>query len=529
MKQLDSAKIIAILPAYNAANTLIDFLKKLPDLFDEIILVDDCSSDNTYVIAKKQKGIAVYRTPQNLGYGGNLKTCLSLALEKGGDIIVELHPDNEYSTDGIAPSLKEIKKGARLVLGNRFSHQSIRSGMFFWKYVSTRMLTFIHNLILQTNIQDLHQGFRVYTRELLNEVNFRRNSNNYIFSFEIILQAVFKKIKIESVPVSTSYTGKKRGASFKASTVYVLGTFRVVLMFLLSQLGFRLSLFGSSKETAICPNCNSYFLVEKIRAVGKRSVFFCKDCMNGFTWPHPQDLSNDYPRNYWVVSGFSGFLKKIVFGFFQKRRIRWLKRYLDKGEILDVGSGSSTFGKSLDDNYNVTNLEAPFAKIESKNMIKTDFLKWNAAKKFDAVVFWESLEHVPYPQKYLQKAFGLLKKDGFIFVEYPRFNCLEAKIFGNNWFHLDTPRHLSHLTDAGIRIIARHLGLNVVDHKGVLALEYAPYGFLASVFNIKREFGIAYALILPPFFVLSFIIEVIFFLVGESPIGYLVAKKTNEN
>jgi glycosyltransferase involved in cell wall biosynthesis len=173
-------KVIAILPAYNAKKSLLPFLKTLPrDVFDEIILVDDCSIDGTYEYAKKQKGIRVYHTRRNLGYGGNLKTCLSIALEHGADVIVEIHPDGEYGTNGILPGLEEVRRGAKMVLGDRFANPRRKSGMYWWKHPFTRVLTHLDNLVFSTQIGDMHQGFRVYTRELLEEVNFRVNSNNY--------------------------------------------------------------------------------------------------------------------------------------------------------------------------------------------------------------------------------------------------------------------------------------------------------------------------------------------------------------
>lgn len=279
-------KIIAILPAYKAEETLIPFLNKFPrKLFNEIIFVDDCSPDNTYQIAKQQKGIKVYQTPHNLGYGGNIKMCLSIALDYGADVIIELHPDGEYDTDGVTPALQEIKRGSYMVLGNRFSNFNDvkKSGWFLWKYPLSVFLTFIDNFILGININDLHQGFRVYTKKMLQNINFRATSNDYDFSFEVISQVAFNKFPISQVKVSTFYTGKKRGASIKASFLYSICTFKVLTLFILAHLGFPIKLFNQPDKIAKCPKCKLSYLVYLQSSTSNDDTFLCKICNENFT------------------------------------------------------------------------------------------------------------------------------------------------------------------------------------------------------------------------------------------------------
>src|SRR3989344_1778044 len=162
-------KTVAIFIAYNAANTLEEFYKNFPKrLFDEIILVDDASKDDTFKIAKHLK-IRSYRNPKNLGYGGNMKRALDLALDHGAEIIVDLHPDNEYSSSAIPMALRKIEKGYEFILGNRFknTYSPLKSGTRFWKIVPIIFLNFIDKVILNIKIDDLHQGFRVYTKTFL--------------------------------------------------------------------------------------------------------------------------------------------------------------------------------------------------------------------------------------------------------------------------------------------------------------------------------------------------------------------------
>jgi len=227
--------IVALLPAYQAEKTLATFLKQLPkNLFDEIILVDDSSTDNTFEIAKKQSGIRLYKTPQNLGYGGTMKFGLKIALESGAHIIVEIHPDGEYLPDGILPALEKIKQGAKLVLGNRFSHTNPK-GMYGWKVFANKLLTWIDNSILQTHFPDLHQGFRVYTKDFLKHARFAHNSNDFTFTFEVILQAIYHKFPIAVVPVTAIYKGRKRGVTTKNGAIYTIKSFWVLLLFILSR------------------------------------------------------------------------------------------------------------------------------------------------------------------------------------------------------------------------------------------------------------------------------------------------------
>lgn len=238
-------KIIVIFLAYNASKTLAKFYMEFPrEFIKNIILVDDASKDNTFTIAKKL-GIKSYRNPVNLGYGGNMKKALHIAMKAGADIIVDIHPDGEYKPSAIPAALTEIEKGAEMVLGNRFTsiNQLLKSGMYFWKIIPIKLLNIIDQIVLGIVIDDLHQGFRVYTKKMLEKINFNNNSDDYLFSFEIIAQSAFNKIKISQVSVETNYTGKKRGASLKNSIKYSLGTFKILLLFIIAKLGFRIKLF----------------------------------------------------------------------------------------------------------------------------------------------------------------------------------------------------------------------------------------------------------------------------------------------
>ena len=177
-KDLSAAKVAAVLPAYESAATVSTVLNSLPrEFFQYIILVDDHSKDQTFEIASKDKTILAYRNEKNLGYGGNLKKCLHLALEHGAEIIVEIHPDGEYGLEPIGPAINEVKDGAGLVLGNRFTLDGdpLKNGMFVWKYPFIKILNWVSNYALGTHLGDLHQGFRVYSSALLKNIDFDGN------------------------------------------------------------------------------------------------------------------------------------------------------------------------------------------------------------------------------------------------------------------------------------------------------------------------------------------------------------------
>lgn len=267
----------------------------------------------------------------------------------------------------------------------------------------------------------------------------------------------------------------------------------------------------------------------------KFNLYFCKECENGFIYPQPKNLSKFYPKIYWQNLGKLSSFRSWLHNSFQQTRVNIFKKYLSKGTVLDVGSGEGVFGNMLGKNFEVTNLEYPGALVSNKNVIKTDFLKWKTNKRFDAIVFLESLEHVTNPQKYLQKAASLLNPGGLILVEYPRFDCIESKVLGKYWLQRDIPRHLFHFTRKGLRKVAGMNGLRAVTQKGVMSFQYSPYCLLAGsqqlvklpILNlrlgiIKNTPTLLFLIIGAP---LAFIFEFILYIIGQSPVGLTILKK----
>lgn len=253
-----------------------------------------------------------------------------------------------------------------------------------------------------------------------------------------------------------------------------------------------------------------------------------------FPYPKPKELEKYYHENYWVTPGLLGFFRKFIFDIFQTRRKEWIMQYLPKGKILDIGAGEGKFAKSLDNKFQVTSLDVPSSKISNKNVLKINFLNWQTDNKFDAIVFWESLEHTPKPEQYLQRAYKLLRNEGFIFIEYPRFDSFESKLFNQHWFHLDPPRHHSYITRKGLEMVVSRSGFRVVSHKSIPAFEYAIWGFIGSTLNminlkitdiLKQNRSLILLFLLLPFFIVVVFIEIFFVIIGQSPIGLMIAKR----
>lgn len=284
----------------------------------------------------------------------------------------------------------------------------------------------------------------------------------------------------------------------------------------------------------ICPICEKKTNIQLLDS-GQFNLYLCKKCKNGFIHPIPKNLSGYYPKLYWQHLGKFSNLRVWLHNWFQQDRTRWFKSYISQGSVLDVGSGEGIFGKMLGNKFKVTNLEYPEAKVRNKSVIKADFLSWKAKEKFDGVIFLESLEHVINPVQYLEKASSLLKNKGYIFVEYPKFSSLESQILGKYWLQRDIPRHLFHFSEDGLRNIANRAGLKVIAQKGLMSYQYSPYCLLASCVRILKlpslnlRLGIIrnlptllFLLIGAP---LAFILETIFYLFDESPLGLIVLKK----
>src|SRR5262245_3258392 len=237
-------KIVAVLPAYNAESTLAATLADVPvSSVDEFILVDDGSKDRTVQVAREM-GLTVIEHPQNRGYGGNQKTCYRHALERGADIVVMIHPDYQYDSRVIPHAVGIIELGiCDVVLGSRIRSrdEAMRGGMPVYKYVSNRCLTLLENFLLGQNLGDFHSGFRVYRRAVLERIPFERNSDDFVFDAQFLVQAVRLGFRLGDIPVPVRYFPEASSINFRRSTVYGLRTLATVGKYWLDRLGIRRS------------------------------------------------------------------------------------------------------------------------------------------------------------------------------------------------------------------------------------------------------------------------------------------------
>ncbi len=232
------------MPAYNAAKTLERTYADVPqEMVDKIILVDDVSRDETVDVAR-QLGLDVIVHRQNKGYGGNQKTCYDAALEAGAQVVVMLHPDYQYDATRIPALIEPILAGERdLMLGSRFLGNPLAGGMPKWKFVANRFLTTLENLAFGLRLSEYHTGLRAYSRELLESIPYRLNSDDFVFDQELIAQVVAAGMgdRIGEIGVPTRYFEEASSVGFKRSVVYGLSTLRVVARYVLHRLRVRRS------------------------------------------------------------------------------------------------------------------------------------------------------------------------------------------------------------------------------------------------------------------------------------------------
>jgi glycosyltransferase involved in cell wall biosynthesis len=233
-------KIVAVMPAYNAESTLAATLADVPvGSVDEVILVDDGSTDRTVRVAREM-GLTVLEHARNSGYGGNQKTCYRYALDRGADVVVMIHPDYQYDSRVIPHAVGFIELGiCDVVLGSRIRSrdEALAGGMPKYKYLSNRFLTAVENLALGQNLGDFHSGFRVYRREVLERVPFERNSNDFVFDTQFLVQAVRLGFRLGDVPVPVRYFPEASSINFRRSVRYGFGTLGAVGLYWLDRLG----------------------------------------------------------------------------------------------------------------------------------------------------------------------------------------------------------------------------------------------------------------------------------------------------
>ncbi|GJD33158.1 glycosyltransferase family 2 protein [Methylobacterium aerolatum] len=250
---LHGKRIAVVLPAYNAAATLERTHREIPfDIVDDVILIDDASRDETVAVARRL-GIHTVRHAQNLGYGGNQKTCYRTALERGADVVVMLHPDYQYAPRLVTAMASMIVSGeydavlASRILGNG----ALKGGMPVYKYVANRALTLVQNLLMGQKLSEYHSGYRAWSRAVLETLPLDRCSNDFVFDNQMLAQAFAQGFGIGEISCPTRYFDDASSIDFRRSCLYGLGVLRTSLAYRLHLSGLRSDPLFADEETPL--------------------------------------------------------------------------------------------------------------------------------------------------------------------------------------------------------------------------------------------------------------------------------------
>jgi glycosyltransferase involved in cell wall biosynthesis len=232
-------KVIVVLPAYNAALTMEKTIAEIPrDVVDEIVLVDDNSTDNSIEVAKRIGIKHIIEHASNKGYGGNQKSCYDKALELNGDIIIMLHPDYQYTPKLLMAMISVIGNDLyKVVFASRIlGGGALKGGMPLYKYVSNRFLTLFQNILMNQKLSEYHTGYRAYHKDVLEKINYHQNSDDFIFDNEMVAQIFYNGFEIAEITCPTKYFKEASSINLKRSITYGLGVLKVSVLYFLTKL-----------------------------------------------------------------------------------------------------------------------------------------------------------------------------------------------------------------------------------------------------------------------------------------------------
>lgn len=237
---INNLKVIVVLPAYNAARTLENTYNEIPfDIVDDVVFVDDNSSDNSVDIAKKIGIRHILVHPKNMGYGANQKSCYQKAMELGADIVIMLHPDYQYTPMLIHSMAYLIANDVyQVVFGSRILGKgALHGGMPFYKYVANRFLTLFQNVLLNQKLSEYHTGYRAYSKAVLQKISFTKNSDDFVFDNQIISQIFMAGFEIAEITCPTKYFEEASSINFRRSVRYGLGVIKTTINHVLHRFG----------------------------------------------------------------------------------------------------------------------------------------------------------------------------------------------------------------------------------------------------------------------------------------------------
>ena len=251
-------KIIVVMPAYNAEKTLRKTYNEVMDqqIVDEVIVVDDASRDDTVAVARELPAVTTRVHENNKGYGANQKTCYRLALNAGADIIIMVHPDYQYTPKLIPAMAAMIGNGLyHCVIGSRIlGGYALRGGMPLWKYVANRFLTLSENLLVGAKLSEYHSGYRAFSRQLLDHLDLEKNSDDFVFDNQMLIQIIWHGYAIGEVTCPTDYNEEASSINFRRSVKYGFGCLQTALTFRLGKLGlYRSRMLPATRAARVSP------------------------------------------------------------------------------------------------------------------------------------------------------------------------------------------------------------------------------------------------------------------------------------
>lgn len=241
---INGKKIVVVMPAYNAEKTLEQTYNEIPmDIVDEVILTDDCSKDNTVEKAHELGIREVLVHDKNRGYGGNQKTCYNRALKLGADIVIMVHPDYQYTPQLVHSMAYMIANGVYPVcLASRILGKgALKGGMPWYKYVANRLLTFGQNVLMNQKLSEYHTGYRAFSAEVLRNINYNADSDDFVLDNEMLAQIFYKGYEIGEMTCPTKYFDEASSINLKRSSIYGLGVIRVSFAYRLCKWGLMKS------------------------------------------------------------------------------------------------------------------------------------------------------------------------------------------------------------------------------------------------------------------------------------------------
>lgn len=248
---IDNKKVVIIMPAYNAALTLEKTYNEIPfDIVDEVILVDDHSTDNTSEVAKKLGVNHIIRHEKNKGYGGNQKTCYNKAVEIGADIVIMLHPDYQYTPKLIQSIAYLIANDVyEVVLASRILGKgALRGGMPMYKYVANRILTAFQNILMNQKLSEYHTGYRAFSKNVLQSIDYNLNSDDFVFDNQMLAQIAYAGYEMAEITCPTKYFDEASSINFSRSTTYGFGVLGTSIAFFLQRIGLaKFKIFNGIK------------------------------------------------------------------------------------------------------------------------------------------------------------------------------------------------------------------------------------------------------------------------------------------